>query len=97
IMTKTPQRVAISAFENMADPANFREDPIRVPLLCVLAKNSNWPADYEAFVRRLAPRAELRVLDGVGHFVMLEKPAEFNAILSGFLDGLDEHAGEARP
>ncbi len=38
IMTKTPQRVAISAFENLADPANFREDPIRVPLLCVLAR-----------------------------------------------------------
>jgi pimeloyl-ACP methyl ester carboxylesterase len=80
--------VAISAFENLADPANFREDPIRVPLLCVLAKDSQWPGDYEAYVRRLAPRAEYRVLDGVGHFLMLQKPAEFNAILSEFLDGL---------
>ena len=89
IMTKTPPHVAISAFENLADPANFREDPIGVPLLCVLARDSHWPADYEAFVRRLAPRSEFRVLgEGVGHFLMLQKPAEFNAILSGFLDGL---------
>ena len=94
IMTKTPPHVAISAFENMADPANFREDPIRVPLLCVLAKDSHWPSDYEAFVRRLAPRSEYRVLgDGVGHFLMLQKPAEFDAILSEFLDGLGQDAG----
>ncbi len=99
IMTKTPQRVAISAFENLADPANFREDPIRVPLLCVLAKSSHWPADYEAFVRRLAPRSEYRVLEGagVGHFLMLQRPEEFNAILSGFLDSLSEGTDSVRP
>jgi pimeloyl-ACP methyl ester carboxylesterase len=97
IMTKTPQRVAISAFENLADPANFREDPIRVPLLSVLAGDSRWPGDYEAFVRRLAPRSEYRVLDGagVGHFLMLQRPEEFNAILFEFLDSLRE--GTARP
>jgi len=85
VMTKTPQRVAVSAFENMIDPANFREDPIRVPLLSVLAKSSRWPDDYEAFVRKLAPGAEYRVMEGVGHVLMLQKPEEFDAILSGFL------------
>ena len=97
IMTKTPQRVAISAFENLANPANFREDPIRVPLLCVMARGSHWPDDYEAFVRRLAPKSEYRILDGVGHFVMLQKPAELNAILSEFLDGLGDDADPAHP
>jgi len=100
IMTRTPPHVAISAFENMADPANFREDPIRVPLLCVLAKDSHWPADYEAFVRRLAPRTEFQVLgEGVGHFLMLQRPDEFNAILAGFLDGLgpDTNMETTRP
>jgi pimeloyl-ACP methyl ester carboxylesterase len=99
IMTKTPQRVAISAFENLADPANFREDPIRVPLLCIQARDSHWPADYEAFVRRLAPKSEYRVLEGagVGHFLMLQRPAELNAILAGFLDGLGDDGDSARP
>jgi pimeloyl-ACP methyl ester carboxylesterase len=84
IMTKTPQRVALSAFESLADPANYREDPIRVPLLCVLARSSRWPDDYEAFVRRLAPDAEIRVLDGAGHFLMLEKPEEVDSVLAAF-------------
>lgn len=86
VMTKTPQRVALSAFENMIDPANFREDPIRVPLLNVLARASRWPEGYEAYVRRLAPDADYRVMDGVGHFLMLQKPEEFNAILADFLE-----------
>ena len=86
VMTRTPQRVAVSAFENMIDPANFREDPIRVPVLNVLAKASRWPQDYEAFVRKLAGEAEFRSMDGVGHFLMLQKPEEFNAILAAFLD-----------
>lgn len=86
VMTKTPSRVAVSAFENMIDPVNFREDPIRVPFLNVLAKSSRWPEDYEAFVRRLAPQVDYRVMEGVRHFLMLEKPEEFNAILAAFVD-----------
>lgn len=34
----------------------------------------------------LLPNAELHVLEGAGHVVNLTKPAEFNAILSAFLD-----------
>jgi pimeloyl-ACP methyl ester carboxylesterase len=93
IMTKTPPRVALSAFESLADPANYREDPIRVPLLCVLARSSRWPDDYEAFVRRLAPDAEIRFLDGVGHFLMLEKPEAVDPILAAFF----ERIGPASP
>ena len=86
VMTKTPPRIAVSAFENMIDPVNFREDPILVPFLNVLAKSSRWPEDYEAFVRKLAPQADYRVMDGVRHFLMLEKPDEFNAILAAFVE-----------
>ena len=57
-----------------------------VPLLCVLAKSPFWSDDYEAFVRKLAPRVEYRVLDGVGHFLMMEKPKEFNDAVIAFLD-----------
>lgn len=34
---------------------------------------------------RLLPNAELHVLEGAGHVVNLEKPAEFNALLKAFL------------
>jgi pimeloyl-ACP methyl ester carboxylesterase len=85
VMLATPQHVVVSAARAMFDPAIWKEEPIRVPLLVVLAKSSSWSDDYEAFVRRLAPRLEYRVLDGVGHFLMLQKPDDFNAILALFL------------
>ncbi|MDQ2978707.1 MAG: alpha/beta fold hydrolase [Acidobacteriota bacterium] len=86
VMTKTPQHVLVSAAESMLDPANFREDPIRVPLLSVLAKSPFWGEDYEAFLRGLAPQLDFKVMEGVRHFLMLEKPDEFNAILAAFLE-----------
>jgi pimeloyl-ACP methyl ester carboxylesterase len=84
-MTKTPQHVLVSAAQSMLDPANFREDSIRVPLLNVLAKSPFWTEDYETFLRKLAPGVDYSVMDGVGHFLMLQKPEEFNAMLSAFL------------
>jgi pimeloyl-ACP methyl ester carboxylesterase len=69
----------------MFDPAIWKEDPIGVPVLCVIARSPFWSADYETFVRRLAPRLDYRVVDGAGHFVMMDKPDEFNALLANFL------------
>jgi len=83
---KTPQHVMVSAFEGMFDPTIWKEDPITVPLLVVLAKGPFWTPDYEAFVRKLAPDVDYRVLEGPGHFLMMEKPEEVNALLAEFLD-----------
>jgi pimeloyl-ACP methyl ester carboxylesterase len=85
VMTKTPQHVLVSAAQSMLDPANFREDSIRVPLLNVLAKSPFWTEDDEAFLRKLAPGVDYRIMDGAGHFLMLQKAEEFNAMLSAFL------------
>jgi len=85
VMLSTPQGVVVGAMEAMFDPAIWKDDPIGAPLLCILAKNPYWNDEYEAYVRRLAPRLEYRVMEGTGHFLMVDKPAEFNAILSNFL------------
>jgi pimeloyl-ACP methyl ester carboxylesterase len=85
-MLATPHAVRLSAWDAMFDPAIWTEDAIGVPLLAVYAKSSLWSEGYEAFVRRLCPDADYRVMEGTGHFLMLEKPEEFNAILLGFLD-----------
>lgn len=85
VMLATPQHVVVSAGRAMFDPAIWKEDPIRVPLLCVLAKSPFWSDEYEAFVRKLAPGVEYRVMDNVSHFLMLQKPDEFNALLTSFL------------
>jgi pimeloyl-ACP methyl ester carboxylesterase len=86
-MLATPQHVVVSAALGMTDPKAFTPDPIKVPLLGIYAKSPLWNAEYEAHVRALAPGAELQVMEGVGHFLMMDDPAGFNARLRAFLDG----------
>lgn len=89
VMLATPVYVVVSAGKAMFDPAIWKDDPIRVPLLLVLAKSPFWNDEYEAFVRKLAPGVQYKVLEGVSHFLMLQKPDEFNALVTAFLAGLE--------
>ena len=84
-MLSAPQHVAASAMRSMIDPAIWKTDEIKVPLQAIMAPTPNWTGDYEGYVRKLAPRVDYRVMDGVGHFLMMEKPAAFNELLAGFL------------
>ena len=85
IMLRTPQRVAVSEFENSADPELWKPDKINVPVLMVLAKQPAWSAEYEQFVRGIVPDVDYQVWENVSHFLMMEKPREFNAALAAFL------------
>jgi pimeloyl-ACP methyl ester carboxylesterase len=89
IMRATPQHVVVSAGEGMFDSAVWTEEPIRVPLLLLLAKSPFWSEEYEAFVRKLASDVDWRVFDGVGHFLMLQKPEAINAALLDWLSRRD--------
>ena len=84
-MLSTPNHVAISAMSGMADENAYEPGPMKVPVLAVLAKSHPWPTDIEQFLRSLAPRLELHMLDDVSHFLMMEKPREFNQALQAFL------------
>jgi len=81
----TPQHVVAGAMRGMLDPRIWRDDPIRVRTLVVVAKGPNWPPDYRAYVERLAPGVVYDEMEGVSHFLMLEQPDEFNARLIRFL------------
>ena len=81
----TPQHVLVGSFEGMRDPEIWKDEPIRVPLLVLNAKWEYWTPEYVEYVRRLAPQVDYRVIEGPGHFLMLERPAEFNAALLDFL------------
>jgi pimeloyl-ACP methyl ester carboxylesterase len=48
-----------------------------------------WDAGYEDYVHSLSPQTDYRMMDGVGHWLMLEKPAEFNATLADMLRKFD--------
>jgi len=82
----TPQHVIVSAMEGMADTSIWGEDKINVPVLAIMAKNPFYPPNLEESFRAIAPKIEFHMWDGVGHFIMMEKPKEFNAAVLAWLD-----------
>lgn len=73
----------------LTHPEIWKEDPIGVPLLAVMAQQPAWTDEYEAFVRKLAPQVDYRVwADDTGHFLMVERPDEFNALVLEFVASL---------
>src|SRR5205085_1311912 len=86
LILKTPQYVAISEFEATVDPELWKADKIEVPTLMVLAKQPAWGPEYEKFVRELVPNLDYEMWENVSHFLMMEKPREFNAAVLKFLE-----------
>jgi pimeloyl-ACP methyl ester carboxylesterase len=70
----------------MADPSIWGEDKINVPVLAIMAKTALIPPNVEESFRAIAPTMDFQMWDGVGHFIMMEKPKEFNAAVIAFLD-----------
>jgi len=82
----TPQYVLVSAMEGMVDPSIWGPDKINVPVLAIMAKNPFYPPNLEELYRGIAPNMEFHMWEGVGHFIMMEKPKEFNEAVLSFLD-----------
>jgi pimeloyl-ACP methyl ester carboxylesterase len=80
-----PRHVAASAMKAMQDPVIWKDDPLEPPAQAIMAKSPLWTPAYEKYVRKLAPGIDYRTMDGVGHFLMMEKPREFNALMMAFL------------
>jgi pimeloyl-ACP methyl ester carboxylesterase len=78
-----PEATAVGAMAAMGDPAIWKTDPINIPVLAIYAEKS--PLANRAVMDQVFPRLEYVEIPGTDHFLMLEKPAEFNAALMGFL------------
>ena len=83
--TTMPQHVAVSFTSAMFDPSNWKDDRIVVPLLVINQGGPMWSADDVTAVRALAEDVDYQAIDGVDHFLMLEKPADFNKRLETWL------------
>lgn len=85
-MLATPQHVMVGAMDAMLDPAIWKEqEKINVPVLAVMAKNPQWTAEYEQFVRALVPNLDYQMWEGVSHFLMMDEPQKFNATVLAYL------------
>jgi pimeloyl-ACP methyl ester carboxylesterase len=85
VMLSAPQHVAVSAMEGMLAPATWKEDKINVPVLAIMSKSSPWPPDNEQFYRNLIPNLDYQLWSGVSHFLMIDRPGDFNDAVSAFL------------
>lgn len=85
MMRRGVQHVAVSEMESLREPALWTEDKIEAPVLMILAKQPSWTPEYEAFARALVSNLDYRIWEDVSHFLMLDKPAEFNQALLDFL------------
>ena len=57
-------------------------------MLVLMAKNPFSPvplSENEAFIRRIARRLEYHEWEGVSHLLTMERPEEFNALVTAFV------------
>ena len=85
-MAAAPPEVGFSALEHtLAYNAAAALDEVQLPIRCINA--DKFPTDVESG-RRHAPSFEVSIMPGVGHFPMLERPAEFNRLLEAAIGDL---------
>jgi pimeloyl-ACP methyl ester carboxylesterase len=84
-MLSTPQHVMVGAFDAMLDETIWKQDKINAPALAVMAKQPQWNAEYEQFVRDLVPGIDYQTWDGVSHFLMMDEAQKFNDTVLAFL------------
>jgi pimeloyl-ACP methyl ester carboxylesterase len=84
MMLGAPETTAAAAMAAMFDPLLRAATVVQAPTLAVYAGTAQVPDP--ATITEIAPSYEGVQLAGTGHFLMMEKPAEFNELLAGFLD-----------
>jgi pimeloyl-ACP methyl ester carboxylesterase len=84
-MQATPENVALSAMESLFDDKSYPQEKISVPVMVILADNGNWPPDTEEYLRSVTTTLKVHKWQGVGHFLMMEKPEVFNQSMGIFI------------
>jgi pimeloyl-ACP methyl ester carboxylesterase len=84
MMLAAPEATAAGAMNAVMDPALRKADVTPMPALAIYAGTAQMPNVEEA--RKVLPKFEATQVAGTGHFVMMEKPAEFNRLLTAFLE-----------
>jgi pimeloyl-ACP methyl ester carboxylesterase len=77
----------IGAMNSILDPALRASDMMPMPALAVWAGTAQQMPKVEV-AREIMPKFEQMQVPGTGHFLMMEKPDEFNRILTAFVDKL---------
>jgi len=83
MMLATPATTANGAVAAMLDPRIQSTHIIIAPALTIYAGPALFAQDQST--KEVVPKWESTQIAGTGHFLMMEKPEEFNRLLAGFL------------
>jgi pimeloyl-ACP methyl ester carboxylesterase len=86
MMLGAPAETAAGAMEAIMDPSIWKEDVFSLPVLGLYADGSSM-TDLD-YMKARFPKLDYTEIPGTGHFLMLEKPEEFNGLLLDFLNKL---------
>jgi pimeloyl-ACP methyl ester carboxylesterase len=84
MMLAAPESTASGAMLATFDASNWKDDVMKMPVLGIYADKSGL-ANPE-YSKRIFPAFRYVEVPGTGHVVMMEKPAEFNCLLTAFVD-----------
>jgi len=94
MMLAPPESTAVGAINATFDPAIWKNDVLTMPILGIYADKSG--LNNPEYMKAHFPNLEYHEIAGTGHFVMLDNPAEFNALLLAFLSKNQLSAEEDR-
>ncbi|HSP68566.1 MAG TPA: alpha/beta hydrolase [Bryobacteraceae bacterium] len=86
MMLAPPEATAVGAMNATFDSSSLNNDVGMMPVLGIYAGNS--PMANRENLKKTFPNSEYVQVAGTGHFVMMERPEEFNRLLLGFLGKL---------
>jgi pimeloyl-ACP methyl ester carboxylesterase len=87
MMLAAPEATASGAMLATFDASNWTDDVMTMPVLGIYAEKSQ--LGNPEYSKKIFPALEYVEIPGTGHFVMMEKPREFNQLLTTFLNKID--------
>ncbi len=84
MMLSAPEATARGAMNSMADPEVWNNHVLQVPTLAIFA--GTYGGNFLDVTKTYLPDLQFLNMPGTGHFLMLEKPAEFNQHIVAFID-----------
>jgi pimeloyl-ACP methyl ester carboxylesterase len=84
MMLGAPEATASGAMLATFDAANWKDEVMTMPVLGIYAEKSQ--LGNQEYSKRIFPALEYTEIPGTGHFVMMEKPLEFNQLLTTFVN-----------
>jgi pimeloyl-ACP methyl ester carboxylesterase len=84
MMLGAPSETAVGAMKAIFAPSSLKDDICTLPVLGLYADKSR--SGNSEYMKTHFPTMDYQEIPGTGHFLMLEKPDEFNRLVLGFLN-----------